>query len=443
MANVLAIAGSDTSSGAGMQADLKTFAALGVYCTSVITAVTAQSTRKIIKVSEVAPSVVGAQIDAVLGDISVDSVKIGMVYSKGIIDVVASRLKKIRKPVVLDPVFRASTGALLLRDDAYPSFVRKLLPLSTVVTPNVMEAERLAGMKIHDIDDVKEAARRISRLGPSCVIKGGHMRGRSATDMLYHKGRFVEFGAARIRSRQMHGIGSVYSATLAAELAKGSDVIEAAEAASMVARRSIANAIKVGRGLGVPVLGRIYPQDKLLATLQKAVDRLERLDNLADLIPESQSNIVFAKPGARSVDDIAGVTGRMVRIDKNAIAAGNVSFGASKHVATAVLAAMRHDKTIRAAMNIKYDESIIKICRALGLEVSNYDRTKEPKSVKKKEGMSVKWGIQQAVAKTGAVPDVIYHIGDWGKEPMIILFGNKPMDVMRTVWAILAKYQRG
>ena len=443
MAKALTIAGSDTSSGAGIQADLRTFSALGVYGTSVITALTAQNTRAVMKVDEVKPAVVKAQISAVLSDIKIDAIKVGMVYSKGIVDTVANALKNMKMPVILDPIFRASTGAALLRHDAYSSFVKKLIPLASVITPNLIEAEKLASMKIRNIDDAKTAAREITELGAEgVIIKGGHMQGRFAVDILYHNKKFVEFKGERIEIRGLHGAGCMFSAALAAEMAIGRNVIDATKVANDFVRRAIMNAQKIGSGLSVPILGQRLPANKLLAELQQAVDRLETVDGLGMIIPESQSNIVFAKPDAKSINDIAGVRGRIVKLNGNAKATSSVDFGASKHVASAILAMMSYDRSIRSAMNIKYDELIVDTCKQLALKISSYDRKSEPDDIKEKEGMSVKWGIEQGIAKISGVPDIVYHLGDWGKEPMILVFGKEPIEVVRKIVAILNNYSK-
>ena len=443
MAKALTIAGSDTSSGAGIQADLKTFSALGVYGTSVITAITAQNTRTIAKIDEVDPAMVRAQINAVLNDIRIDAIKVGMVYSKRIINSVAGALKDVKVPIILDPIFRASRGAILLRNDALSSFIERLVPLAHVITPNVIEAEKLACMRIEGIEHAKDAAKKIARLGAkSVIIKGGHMHNGFIVDMLYHNGKFVELKGETIKTKGLHGAGCMFSAALAAEMAKGKNVIDATRVANHFVRSAITGAQKIGKGLNIPAQERSGPRNKLLANLQKAVDMLEAVDGLGMIIPESQSNIVFAKPDAQSINDVAGVRGRIVKLNGDAKAANDVGFGASKHVAAAILATMQHDRRIRSAMNIKYNDRLVSICQDLGLKVSNYDRKSEPSDIKAKEGMSVNWGIGQAVAKTNAVPDVVYHLGDWGKEPMILVFGKEPMEVARKIVAILDKYRK-
>lgn len=446
MAKALSIAGSDPSSGAGIQADLKTFSALGVYGTSVITVVTVQNTRQIRKVSEVKPDIIKAQIKAVLSDISVDAIKVGMVYSKSIVTCVSSALRNVKVPIILDPIFKASTGAILLKNGAFSSFIKRLVPLASVITPNVMEAERLAGIRIKSIGDEKLAAKNIANLGAkNVIIKGGHMQGRYSIDLLHHDGIFREFRSVRANALDMHGAGCTFSAALTAEIAKGKNVVDATRAANEFVNLAIKKVQRVGKGLRI-VNPDYYMKNsdmqKVINAVAKAVTKLEDTDGLGILIPESQSNLVFALPGAESLNDVAGVKGRIVRIDNDVKTASNVDFGASKHVASAILAIMQNDRSIRSAMNIRYDEKIVSICRDLGLKVSSYDRRTEPQEIKTKDGMSVKWGIEQATAKINAVPDVVYHLGDWGKEPMILVFGKNPTEVLKRVFAILGKYSK-
>lgn len=440
MAKALTIAGSDTSSGAGIQADLRIFSALHVYGTSVITALTAQNTRRISKITAIEPSMIKAQINMILNDIDIDAIKIGMVYSKETINVIANTLKNVKIPVILDPVFAAGTGATLLRKDSYKLFVKKLIPMAYAITPNRMEAEQIANMQIHAIDDLKLAAEKIAELGAeNVIIKGGHMQSKYVTDILYHDRKFFEFTNERVKNESLHGAGCAFSAALTAQIAKGQDIVDATRRANEFVRTAIVNASKIGRGVRVPIYEPVIHNNDLLSSLQKTVYVIEDTENFGILIPESQSNIVYAKKDAKSLEDVAAVYGRIVRIGNSAKAASNVGFGASKHVASAVLTIMHYDKSIRSAINIKYDEKIISICKKLGLQVSSYDRKDEPTEVKSTEGMTVKWGIEHAISKINKVPDVIYHLGDWGKEPMVLVFGKNPTEVCSKVISILHK----
>ena len=251
----LTIAGSDSGGGAGIQADLKAFSALGVFGTSAITAVTAQNTRAVTAVQPLSPDLIAAQITAVLSDIGADAIKLGMLFSPEIIDVVANALEHYRGPIVLDPVMMAKSGDRLLQDDAVVALVRDLFPMAILVTPNLPEAEALSGTTITGESSIREAALKIMELGASNVlIKGGHMEGRTTTDTLFMSGsvssvtsvssalRQATFPQPRIDTGNTHGTGCTYSSAIAAFLAKG----ESLESAVGLANQYLHEAIKAG-----------------------------------------------------------------------------------------------------------------------------------------------------------------------------------------------------
>jgi hydroxymethylpyrimidine/phosphomethylpyrimidine kinase len=248
----LTIATSDSGGGAGIQADLKAFAAAGVFGTSVLVALTAQNTTAVTAVETLPPEFVRAQLDAVFDDIGVDAAKTGMLFSRDLIETVATYLESHRVPLVVDPVMLASSGARLLQDDAVSTLVSRLFPLATVVTPNLNEAEALAGTSASR----RELAERIHELGASAVVvTGGH--GNEPVDHLFDGARHVEIPVDRYDVAATHGAGCTHSATLAAELAKGRTLEDAARRAAVVASTAVRNGL-VGLGAGdgpVDVLG--------------------------------------------------------------------------------------------------------------------------------------------------------------------------------------------
>jgi hydroxymethylpyrimidine/phosphomethylpyrimidine kinase len=245
----LTIAGSDSGGGAGIQADLKTFAALGVYGSSVVTAVTAQNTRGVFAVAEVPEEVIAIQIDVVLEDIGAAAVKTGMLSSASIVQTVAGRLEAWGvEMLVVDPVMVAKGGHPLLQQTAVAAVKEHLLPLALVVTPNIPEAEVLSGITIDSPDAAREAARAIGALGPRwVVIKGGHQAG-DATDLVYDGGHFAEFSAQRIDTPNTHGTGCTFSAAIAALLARGVPPLEAIEAAKIWLTGAIRASYAIGDG---------------------------------------------------------------------------------------------------------------------------------------------------------------------------------------------------
>lgn len=245
----LTIAGSDSGGGAGIQADLKTFAALGVYGMSAITAVTAQNTHGVRGIHELPPIEVALQIEAVLEDIGVDAMKTGMLASAAIVEAVAAVLRSAgAAPLVIDPVMVAKSGDVLLQDSACTALVRELLPLAAVVTPNLPEAEILAGMPVRDEESVAAAAARIHALGPAHVlIKGGHLAGAESVDYLYDGQGLRAFAAPRMATPNTHGTGCTYSAAIAAELARGAALPEAISAAKAYVNGALRHALALGK----------------------------------------------------------------------------------------------------------------------------------------------------------------------------------------------------
>jgi hydroxymethylpyrimidine/phosphomethylpyrimidine kinase len=253
---VLTIAGSDSSGGAGIQADLKTFSALGCYGMSVITALTAQNTQGVRSVFPVPPAFVENQLEAVLSDIRTDAVKIGMLYSARIIETVVRQLKKYSlKNVVLDPVMVSQSGDRLMQDDAIEAAKRLLMPLAAIVTPNLPEAEVLLRRKIHTVQDMAEAAKALASFGPQGIlIKGGHLQGEDSPDAFYSRagGCAEMLAAARIETRNNHGTGCTLSSAIASFLARELSPGEAVRRAKTYLTKAIEEGAvyEIGRGNG-------------------------------------------------------------------------------------------------------------------------------------------------------------------------------------------------
>jgi len=255
MKKALTIAGSDSGGGAGIQADLKTFAALGVYGMSAITALTAQNTVGVFGVVPVTPEFVALQIDVVVRDIGVNAVKTGMLANRKIIEMVVKKIKELRLgPLVVDPVMVAKSGDSLLQPAAKKALIETLLPLAAVVTPNLPEAEVLCGFEIHDVDGMRRAAKEIRERGVKCVVvKGGHLLGSGfSTDLMYDGRRFEEMSAPRIETRNTHGTGCTFASAIAARLALGDSVATAVRAAKDYVTQVIKASVKlkIGKGHG-------------------------------------------------------------------------------------------------------------------------------------------------------------------------------------------------
>ncbi|MEO6213091.1 MAG: bifunctional hydroxymethylpyrimidine kinase/phosphomethylpyrimidine kinase [Vicinamibacterales bacterium] len=252
MDTALTIAGSDSSGGAGIQADLKTFAAHGVYGMSAVTAVTAQNTLGVTAWAALEADLVIAQIEAVAGDIGVDAVKTGMLANAAIVEAVAATIRSLDLPnLVLDPVMVAKGGDRLLEEAAVDAMRAELLPLARVITPNVPEAEALARMQIRSLDDMRDAGRRILQLGPRVVlVKGGHMKGPDSIDVACTSAGAFEFRGVRIPTRHTHGTGCTLASAIAANLARGLSDLDAIAAARTYVEGAILNAPALGEGHG-------------------------------------------------------------------------------------------------------------------------------------------------------------------------------------------------
>ena len=249
---VLTIAGSDSGGGAGIQADIKSMSANGVYAMSVITAITAQNTEEVTDVFELPPSIIAAQIDAIFDDFDVSAVKTGMLSSSAIIQVVVGMLKpQHQAPLIVDPVMVAKSGHALLKPDAVDVLKKELLPLALVVTPNIHEAQQLSGIEIASLADARRAAKVIYQFGCKHVlIKGGHLLAERATDLLYDGRFFNVFRGEFIETPHTHGTGCTFASAIAAHVARGKSVADAVQAAKTYLTEAIRNSLAIGHGKG-------------------------------------------------------------------------------------------------------------------------------------------------------------------------------------------------
>ena len=450
MKRVLTIAGSDSGGGAGIQADLKTFASLGVYGMSAITSITAQNTVGVQGIHDLPPEFVALQIDSVVRDIGVDAAKTGMLSSSVIIETVASKIKEYKIPnLVIDPAMYAKSGDSLLKPDARDTLINKLLPLSVLITPNIPEAEFLSGMKIKNIEDMKMAGEKIKKkVGADVLVKGGHLEIasplarndiRKVIDILYTGEGFFIFESERIETKNTHGTGCTYSAAIASELAKGYKLHDAVKRAKDFATSAIKNSIEIGKGRGpTNPIAELYgdaEKYRMLKEMEMAIERLKEA-KIGILIPEVQSNMAYALHDAKGFEDVMAFPGRIIKYGNNIITVSRPEFGVSRHIASIVLTVMKFDSTKRAAMNIKYSPEIINTCRRLNLKTASFNRKDEPEKSKRKEGLSLEWGTEKVIRESGFVPDIIYDLGDIGKEPMIRVIAENPEELCKIIIGI-------
>jgi hydroxymethylpyrimidine/phosphomethylpyrimidine kinase len=433
MKRILTIAASDSGGGAGIQADLKAITLLGGFGMSAVTALTAQNTKGIAKIHKVPVSFIASQIDAVFSDIGVDAVKTGMLVDSPVVEMVSRKLRSRQGVrVVVDPVMLAKSKVPLLSKDAYPSLKKALIPLAFLVTPNLDEASILTGKRVEKGVQMKEAARRIHQMGAQNVlVKGGHLKGKPI-DILYDGNDFYEFEAERITTSNTHGTGCTFSAALATEIGKGIPLVEAVKNAKDFITTAIRFSLDLGKGVGPLNPYAAFDRHQELRNcgdeLKRALSILEE-GGIAHLIPEVQSNLGYALPGASRLDDVVAFPGRIVKLNKSIVAVAPPLAGASRHIAQIILTVMNHCCDFRSAMNIKYSSAIIRKCRSLQLTCAHFDRRDEPQQIKTREGASLSWGIEHLLRKKRVIPDIIYDRGDDGKEPMVRVIGKNPSDV--------------
>lgn len=443
----MTIAGSDSSAGAGIQADLKTFSALGVYGTTIITTLTAQNTKTISDILVVPPKFFRNQIITTLEDIKPDVIKLGVLYNKSIIKIVKSILGDFKNPIVVDPVLYSGTGIKLLDEDSFELFKREIVPLAHVITPNLREAELLSRIRITNRHEMTKAALQIFNLGASnVIIKGGHDSSKHAKvmDLLFRDKNLEpqQIGHERLEIGDTHGTGCNFSAAIASFLAKGYNISESFQLSNSYVYEALKNSKQIGNGVFVSnPLDHIYDNSekfKVLMELQTAVSKLEKMPNFFELIPETKTNFVYSIEMPKNSDDVAGVLGRLIDLGNSIRTPNVVQFGTSLHVSSAILTAIKFNSLLRSAINIRNNPSIIEICEN-NFRCSCYSRKYETKEVKKKEGSSIKWGISEAF-KQNPDAEIVYHDGDFGKEPMIIIFGRNPIQVLEKIRVILQYY---
>jgi hydroxymethylpyrimidine/phosphomethylpyrimidine kinase len=431
--NILSIGGSDPSSGAGIQGDIRVASALGVNCFSVITVITSQNSTKFLDVESVSPKTIEKQIDAILSDFEVDAITIGMVYNSDAIRVIHSRLKREKIPIILDPVIESTTGGILLKKSSLGSFRKLLIPLCHIITPNVFEAEILSGVRITKGSDLMRAAKKLSSLGAKKIVITGHKFVKNKiSDFVFENGKGHSISDSKI-NYETHGSGCTFSFVLGYAVASKHTFGDAVKFAKQFTYQSIENSQKLGHGVNITK----PKQDKIRDNLRSAIAEFGNLKDAYGLIPECQTNFVYSKQEPESLLDILGVSGRIVKAGKRLIVAGNLEYGGSKHVATAVLTIQKKFPEIRSAINIRYDQKTNERFQKTNNMISSYDRTDEPANTKNMENSSISWGVERAIRNSKFAPDIIYHTGDVGKEPMIIVFGKNPKQVVAKISKIL------
>lgn len=429
MKTALTIAGSDSIGGAGIQADIKAMASLGVHATTVITAVTVQNTREVSNILPVPEDIVKEQLEAVLGDCDIRAIKTGMLYSADIVRVVADVLEDHDVPLIIDPVMVATVGDTLSKDDLKKALKNDLLPMCELVTPNKYEAEVLSGMKINNEDDAMFACEIIGKQGSSVLLKGGHMDSKNITDYLYLSSEFTIMNKPRL-NKAGHGSGCILSSYITANLAKGSDMVNSVLSSRELIQRSIETQYVIGKGeqivnpltcSGNNETGRFAVLDALEETTNKLLDRMPHA-----LVPKNGMNIAFATENAAGPEDVAAIDRKVTLKNGLLVKNGPAKFGAAGHLSYIILEAMKADPSIRCAISISPAYDTLDIMEEIGLNAIDSGRKGKPE-----------WGVvtRALIAKNKGVPDAISDVDPKNGKTVKIL-GKDPSDVLSKLGSI-------
>jgi len=429
--NLLSIGGSDPSSGAGIQSDIRTFSKLDIHCLTVITAITSQNTSNFGMVEPVSKNILENQLKSISTDFKIDGIKIGMVYNSEIIKTLHHHLKKLKIPIVVDPVIKSTTGGMLIEKAAIMDFKKFIIPLATIITPNKFEAEILTKMKINSKNTPEKIAKRIQVMGAkNVVITGVEIKNEKISDFVLEKNKKYYIVDEEI-SKINRGSGCIHSASVLYSIVKNKNIKKSLEFAKKSTLNSIKNSKKIGKGIVITNM-----EESNETKLLNSINKFTEIKNIYKNIPECQTNFVYSKQKPKSIKEILGISGRIVKSGEKVIVAGDLAYGGSKHVATALLTVNKKYSKIQSAINLKYKNETITKIKKLKLTTYDYDRNHEPKNVKNK-GSTIEWGIKNAIKNSKKPPDIIYHKGDFGKEPMIIVFAETPDIVVEKILKII------
>jgi hydroxymethylpyrimidine kinase/phosphomethylpyrimidine kinase len=427
MSTVLTIAGTDSIGGAGVAADLKAFASMDLHGCCVITAVTSQNTQMVSDILPMPARTVASQLDAVFDDLKIDAVKTGMIYSSEIADVVARKLSKENVPLVVDPVLCAGVGSSLFREDLKAAMFTKLFPLATVVTPNRMEAEEFSSFKITDNVDSEEACRAISASGAQAVLlKGGHFEGPMVTDLLLHDNILTEFISPRLPIK-VHGSGCTLSSYIAGNLATGCDIRHAVADSKRRVQDAIAMSTRLGKGMAI-----VNP----MATKQKEAMRYPRIESLrravgmiearlpSSFVPRTGMNFVYALPNPQGFFEVCGVEGRIRLVDGRPKRDGEIVFGSSDWISSAIISSNHQHPELLACLELRHSERNEELIRDRGMSLLIARRDDAGYvSLTMEDG-------KNRFQQLGFVQDALFALEGMNKAPMIGIMGKDPDDIL-------------
>jgi hydroxymethylpyrimidine kinase / phosphomethylpyrimidine kinase / thiamine-phosphate diphosphorylase len=434
MKNVLTIAGYDPSSGAGVTRDLDVFFSLGLHGLAVPTSLVVQNPQGVKDAYPVPLEQVAEMLEAVSAVSGPDGVKIGALWDEPQVAAVAAFLGRIKAgPVVLDPVMASKNGKRLLSDRGSKAMVKSLFPLTTLVTPNAEESSVITGKKVDGLEAAKESARAIQRMGPAAVIvKGGHLKG-EPVDVLFDGKDFTLWQKRRL-DREIHGTGCAFSSLVTSFLVMGYSLREAFLTSEERMEEMLKESYRIDEDgyfytSSAVLNGRSCERWRVLQSMRNAQRRLTEL-NMVELVPAVQMNMGYAVIGARGVEDVAAFPGRIGHYDGRIHMKGEPQFGASSHVARLILTFMNRYPHVRSCVSLRYDERIVKKAQEKRMYIVLSDRRQGPEGLKPPEEKSLDYLVEEALKGANDPPDIIYDLGDIGKEPIIRVFGRSPSEVI-------------
>ncbi|MGC9060197.1 MAG: thiamine-phosphate synthase family protein [Thermoplasmata archaeon] len=422
---VLCISSLDTSGISGITADVNAISFLGLHPLPVIVNYAIETQEFVVDVIPVASRVIENSIKHALTE-NPSAIKLGMIGRKEIGEIVSSMLPP-QIPIVADPVFVATSGQYFAEDAYVETFMRSIAPRATLITPNVPEAEILLGAKIKTPDDAKIASFELhKKLGCNVLLKGGHI---DATDYLVSKGEIHVFPGELV-ALPFRGTGCILSSLIAGFLAQHLDLVAAVKKSKYL----LADCLNTPQFLGKKY--RVNPFWSARRNLEKWNTYITLVENLPeflktlknDYIPEVGTNIGFALPDASSKNDVCAIDGRIVRSTEGPKVIEKVKFGAGDHIPRIILTVMKFDPEKRSAMNLRYAPETVEKAKRLGFVVGTFSRKEEKENVK---DSTMEWGTELAIRSVGTVPDMIYDLGDVGKEPMIRLIAADPPELLK------------
>jgi hydroxymethylpyrimidine kinase / phosphomethylpyrimidine kinase / thiamine-phosphate diphosphorylase len=435
MKKILAIAGYDPSSGAGITKDLEVFASMGAHGLSVPTCIVLQGPQGVRDAYPVPYSQFYEMIDMAQSELPVDAVKIGVLWSEACVDKIASFLDKAGKtPLVIDPIIAAKNGTRLLTDEGLRRMVDVLFPRADVITPNVDEASAITGRKVTSLRDMKNCAKSLLDRGPKAVIiKGGHLKG-DPVDLFYAGKEFLTSKRQRI-DRTVHGTGCMFSSLITSFLAQGYDKREAFVESGRAMEDLIGDSYRIDKdgyfyaspGITNSIVSERW---RVILTLKQAGEVLKR-DNPIELMPEAQMDLGYAITSARGVEDVASFPGRIGCHEGQIYTKGEPAFGAAPGMAKLILACMRYYPQMRAGGSVRYDRAIIEKAMGKGLDVLSLDRKKESKRAPGAEGRGPDLLLGEALRRIERPPDVVYDPGGMGIEATLGIFAKDPLEITK------------